>query len=220
MRVAIAGGAGKIGRRLIVALVEAGDEVRSLDRNPDHAESVRGAGAEPVVCDLERAGLPEIAAAIDGVDAVVFSVGAGPGSGPESKWTIDYAGAVKLIAAALIAGVRRYVLVSSVGADPAAPGDDTFAVYVRAKGRADEELQNSGLDYTIVRPSSLTDDPGRGLVDAAGSVERGKIPRDDVAGVLAATLKADNTIGKTFEVTSGETPIDEAIAGQRMPSSP
>ena len=219
MRVAIAGGAGKIGRRLIVALVEAGDEVRSLDRNPDHAESVRAAGAEPVVCDLERAGLPEIAAAIDGVDAVVFSVGAGPGSGPESKWTIDYAGAVKLIAAALIAGVRRYVLVSSVGADPAAPGDDTFAVYVRAKGRADEELQNSGLDYTIVRPSSLTDDPGRGLVDAARA-SNGEDPARRRRGVLAATLKADNTIGKTFEVTSGETPIDEAIAGQRMPSSP
>jgi uncharacterized protein YbjT (DUF2867 family) len=212
VRVAIAGGAGKVGRRLIGVLVEAGDEVRSLDRNPAHADSVREAGAEPVTCDLESAGLPEIAAAIDGVDAVVFAVGAGPGSGPEPKWTIDYAGAVKLMAAATVAGVPRYVIVSSIGADPNASGDDAFAVYLRAKGKADEELQNSGLDYTVVRPSGLTDDPGRGRVDAGETVEKGKISRDDVAAVLAATLKAENTIGKTFSVTRGETPIAEAIA--------
>jgi uncharacterized protein YbjT (DUF2867 family) len=212
VKVAIAGGAGNVGRRLIRVLVEAGDEVRSLDRNPAHADSVREAGAEPVTCDLEQAGIPAIAAAIDGVDAVVFAVGAGAGSGPEPKWTIDYAGAVKLMAAAIVADVSRYVIVSSIGADPNASGDDTFTAYLRAKGKADEELKNSGLDYTVVRPTSLTDDPGRGLVDAGASVERSKISRDDVAAVLAATLKAANTIGKTFELTSGETPIDEAIA--------
>ena len=103
-------------------------------------------------------------------------------------------------------------MVSSIGADPDASGDDTFAAYLRAKGRADEDLQKSGLDYTVVRPTSLTDDPGAGRVEAGAAVERGRIPRDDVAAVLAATLKAENTIGKTFEVTSGETPIDEAIA--------
>ncbi len=212
MKIGIAGGAGKVGRRLIRALVEAGDEVASLDRNPGHADTVREAGATPVTCDLEHAGLPDIATAIDGLDAVVFAVGAGPGSGPEPKWTIDYAGALKLIAACKLAGVQRYVMVSSIGADPDASGDDTFAAYLRAKGRADEDLQQSGLDYTVVRPTSLTDDPGTGRVEAGAAVERGRIPRDDVAAVLAATLKAENTIGKTFEVTSGETPIDEAIA--------
>ena len=212
MKVGIAGGAGKVGRRLIRALVEAGEEVASLDRNPGHADAVREAGATPVTCDLERAGLPAIATAIDGLDATVFAVGAGPGSGPEAKWTIDYAGALKLIAACKLAGVQRYVMVSSIGADPGASGDDTFAAYLRAKGRADEELQQSGLDYTVVRPTSLTDDPGIGRVEAGAAVERSRIPRDDVAAVLAATLRAENTIGKTFEVTSGETPIDEAIA--------
>jgi uncharacterized protein YbjT (DUF2867 family) len=212
VEVAIAGGAGQVGRRLIRMLADAGDEVRSLDRNPAHADSVREAGAEPLTCDLEADGLAEIAVAIAGVDAVVFAVGAGPGSDPELKWTIDYAGAVKLMAAALIASVPRYVIVSSIGADPKASGDDTFAVYLRAKGKADEELQNSGLDYTVVRPTSLTNDPGRGLVDAGESVAKDKISRDDVAAVLAATLKSANTIGKTFEVTSGETPTGEAIA--------
>lgn len=212
VNVAIAGGAGKVGTRLIRALAAAGDEIRSLDRNPAHAAAVRAAGATPATCDLEHAGLPEIAAAIQGVDAVVFAVGAGPGSGPEPKWTIDYAGAVKLIAASGLASVARFVMVSSIGADPAAPGEDGFAVYLRAKGKADEELRNSGLDYTVVRPTHLTDDPGRGLIDAAVGVERGRIARDDVAAVLAATLKAENTIGKTFEVTAGETPIEAATA--------
>jgi uncharacterized protein YbjT (DUF2867 family) len=212
MHVAIAGGAGNVGRRLIRELVGAGDRVRSLDRNPEYAGAIRAARAEPVTVDLERDGLPAIAMAIEGIDAVVFTVGAGPGSGPEPKWTIDYAGALKLTAAAAIAGVRRYVMLSSVGADPDAPGDDTFAVYLRAKGKADEELRNSGLDYTIVRPTRLTDDPGEGLVEAGESIERGAISRDDVARVLATVLKADTTIGKTFEVTSGQTPIEEAIA--------
>ena len=212
MDVAIAGGAGNVGRRLIRELVEAGGRVRSLDRNPEYAAAIRAARAEPVTVDLERDGLPVIATAIEGVDAVVFAVGAGPGSGPEPKWTIDYAGALKLIASAAIAGVRRYVMLSSVGADPGASGDDTFAVYLRAKGRADDELRNSGLDYTIVRPTRLTDDPGAGLVEAGESIERGTISRDDVADVLATVLKTDTTVGKTFEVTSGRTPIHEAIA--------
>jgi uncharacterized protein YbjT (DUF2867 family) len=212
MDVAIAGGTGKVGRRLVRELVEASDNVRSLSRNPEHVAEIRAARAEPVTVDLERDGLPVIAMAIEGMDAVVFAVGAGPGSGPEPKWTVDYAGALKLIAAASIAGVRRYVMLSSVGADPDAPGDDTFAVYLRAKGKADEELRKSGLDYTIVRPTRLTDDPGEGLVEAGESVERGTISRDDVADVLATVLKTDATIGKTFEVTSGQTPVDKAIA--------
>ena len=213
MKVAIAGGAGNVGRRLIRELVETGDQVRSLDRNPAYAAELRELRAEPVTVDLERDGLPAVSIAIEGVDAVVFAVGAGPGSGPEPKWTIDYAGALKLIAAATIAGVRRYVMVSAIGADAEAPGDDAFAVYLRAKGRADEELRNSGLDYTIVRPTGLTDEPGAGRVEAGESVERSTISRDDVADVLATVLRTDSTIGTTFELTSGKTLIDEALAG-------
>ena len=95
---------------------------------------------------------------------------------------------------------------------PMRPGDETFAVYLRAKGKADEELRNSGLDYTIVRPTRLTDAPGQDRIEAGESVERGEISRDDVADVIATVLRSDSTIGKTFDVTSGETPIDEAIA--------
>jgi uncharacterized protein YbjT (DUF2867 family) len=212
MRIAIAGGHGKIGQRLIARLVDRGDEVRSIDRNPDYAEELRAAGAEPVTCDLEAATEEDVAKAIGSVDAIVFSAGAGPGSGPERKWTIDYGGVVKLIEAAKANGVRRFLLVSSIGADPDAEGDDTFVVYLRAKGKADAELQSSGLDYTVVRPTSLTDDSGTGLVELGDRVGRGRIPRDDVAAILVASLEAENTVGKTFEARSGNAPIEEAIS--------
>jgi uncharacterized protein YbjT (DUF2867 family) len=210
VRIAIAGGHGKIGQRLIRLLVERGEEVRSLDRKPEYGPELEALGAEPVVCDLETANEEEVTSAVGSVDAIVFSAGAGPGSGPERKSTMDYGGAVKLIEAAKANGIPRYVIVSSYGADPDAEGDDTFAVYLRAKGKADAELAASGLDYTIVRPTGLTDDPGAGLV-ALGRVARGQIARDDVAAILAATLDAPNTISKTFEAAAGSAPIDEAV---------
>jgi uncharacterized protein YbjT (DUF2867 family) len=212
MQIAIAGGHGKIGQRLIRMLNARGDKARSLDRNPDHAKDIREAGAEPVTCDLESASIEEIAEDIDCVDAVVFAAGAGPGSGPERKLTMDYGGAAKLIAAAKANGIKRYVMISSIGADPSAKGDDTFSVYLRAKGQADAELQSSGVDYTIVRPTSLTDDPGTGRVQIAEHVEKTSISRDDVAAVLAAVLHMPTTIGKTLEVTAGNVPVEEAIA--------
>jgi nucleoside-diphosphate-sugar epimerase len=211
VRIAIAGGHGRIGQRLIRLLTERGDDVRSIDRNPDYADELEGIGATPVACDLESANEEEVAPAVGSVDAIVFAAGAGPGSGPERKWTMDYGGAVKLIEAARANGISRYAIVSSYGANPDARGDDTFAVYLRAKGKADAELAASGLDYTIVRPTGLTDEPGTGLV-ALGRVARGQIPRDDVAAILAAALDAPNTIGKTFEAASGNTPIEEAVA--------
>ena len=211
MRIAIAGGHGQIGQLLIARLVERGDEVRSLDRNPEYGDELRALGAKPVVCDLEAATEEDVATAVGTVDAVIFSAGAGPGSGSERKWTMDYGGVVKLIEAAKANGIARYLLVSSIGADPDASGDDTFAIYLRAKGKADAELQASGLDYTIVRPVSLTDDPGTGTVEL-GEVGRGQIPRDDVADILVASLEDENTVGKTFEAKSGSTPIEDAVA--------
>jgi uncharacterized protein YbjT (DUF2867 family) len=212
MKIAIAGGSGRVATLLARQLDDRGDEVRSLIRDPAKADRVREAGGEPVVCDLENATDAEVADAIGSVDAVVFAAGAGPGSGPDRKWTMDYGGAVKLIAAAKANGIDRYVMVSSMGADPDAPGDDTFAVYLRAKGKADADLQASGLDYTIVRPTFLTDDPGTGRVRVGDDVGRGEIPREDVAAVLAVTLHSPNTIRKLFEVRDGDTPIEEAIA--------
>jgi uncharacterized protein YbjT (DUF2867 family) len=166
------------------------------------------------VLDLENADAAEVAAAIEGADAAVFAAGAGPGSGPERKWTVDYGAAAKLVEACGQGGVRRYVIVSSIGADDpeAAGAEGGFLVYLQAKHKADEELIASGLDYTIVRPHFLTDDPGKGRVQIADKMERGEVPRDDVAAVLHAVLEHANTIGKAFELKTGDTPIDEAVA--------
>jgi nucleoside-diphosphate-sugar epimerase len=211
MNVVIAGGHGRVALRLARRLREGGDRVRSLIRNPAHAGDVEAAGAQPVVCDLEHADEDAVAKAIAGADAVVFAAGAGGGSGPERKWTMDYGGAVKLIAAAKANGTDRYVMLSSRGADPDAAGDDTFAVYLRAKGKADAELQVSGLAYTIVRPGWLTDDPGTGRISAAEHVDDGHISRDDVAAVLAFAVHDPALTGVTFEVVQGDTPIEQAI---------
>src|SRR5690348_16423179 len=130
MVVAIAGAHGKIAMRLIRRLADGGDTVLGLIRNPDHAADINDAGASPAACDLERAAAAEIAAPVHGVDAGVFGAGAGPGSGAARKLTMDRDGAIKLLDAATTAGVRRYVIISAVGAEDPPAGDEVFAVYL------------------------------------------------------------------------------------------
>jgi uncharacterized protein YbjT (DUF2867 family) len=192
-------------------LRERGHDPTPLIRDPAQAAELAPYG-ESVVVDLEQADETEVARAVEGADAIVFTAGAGPGSGPERKLTMDYGGAVKLIAAAEANGISRYVIVSAQGADPDTEGDDTFAIYLRAKGKADEELRGSGLDYSIVRPTGLTDEPGTGTVEIAEQVERGQVSRDDVARVIVAVLDEPATIGKTFAVGPGDVPVEEAVA--------
>jgi uncharacterized protein YbjT (DUF2867 family) len=210
MKVAIAGGHGKIARRLTRLLAQHGDEVVSLIRNPDHAEDVRSDGGEPVVVDLENDDAGDVADAIGDADAVVFAAGAGPGSGAQRKETMDYGGAVKLIDAARRQGTDRYMMISSMGADPNA-SDGEMAPYFRAKGKADQALSESGLPYTIVRPGGLTEDPGTGRVKADLHVERGSIPRDDVALMLYELLnRVSRPEGITFELVSGDDDVGAA----------
>jgi nucleoside-diphosphate-sugar epimerase len=212
MRVAIAGGHGKIGLRLTRLLADRGDEVRGLIRNPGHVDDVCVAGGEPVVCDLEQENA-DVGAAIEGCDAVVFAAGAGPGSGAERKRTMDLGGAVRLIEAARDEGVNRYLMVSAMGAaNPPASNGEVFGEYLRAKAEADRRLAASGLAFTIVRPGMLTDDPGTGLVTVGERLERGQVSRDDVAAVLAAALDGPQTTGAAFDLVAGETPIEEALA--------
>src|SRR5215204_4595323 len=176
-------------------------------RNEDQVSRLRELGGEPIVADLEG----EVGHTIEGCDAVIFSAGGGPGSGAEKKETVDRQGAVKLIEAAKEHGARRYVMVSAMGAADPESGSEAMQPYLFAKARADQALEESGLDYTIVRPGSLTDGPGTGTVEAAESLgRRGEIPREDTARVIAVALEKANTFGKTFEVLSGATPIEEA----------
>jgi len=207
--VVIVGGHGQIALRLERLLSGRGDRVRGVIRNPEHAADLERAGAEAVICDIES---EELTGAVKGADAVVFAAGAGPGSGPERKRTVDLGGAVKLVEAAEANGIDRYVIVSSINADRPENWSDQMRPYFEAKAEADEHVAASGLAYTIVRPGYLTDEPGTGLVAVGTSVPRGEVSRDDVAAVLAETLGADNTIGKGFDLVGGDTPVAEAVS--------
>jgi uncharacterized protein YbjT (DUF2867 family) len=217
MRIVIAGAHGQVARRLGRLLSGRGDTVVGIIRNPAHRADLEADGVRPVVLDLETASVDELAPALEGADAVVFAAGAGPGSGPERKHTVDYGAAMLLAKAAERAGVRPYLLVSSMGVEQARKGtprgmDPVFAVYLQAKLRAEDEiLPRPDLDTTIVRPGRLTDDPGTGRVTVGHGIEYGEIPRDDVAAVLAEILHARKT-NDVVEVVSGQTPIGEAVA--------
>ena len=212
MQIAIAGGHGKIALKLTRLLSDRGVQARSLIRDPGHADEVTATGGEPVIVDLEQSSDDEIDVALTGCDAIVFAAGAGPGSGPERKESVDYAGAVRLIDAARRTDISRYVMISAAGADPEAVGEEVFAVYLRAKGRADRELASSGLDFTIVRPVGLTDESGTGLVTTDEQLLAATVPREDVASTVAEVLERDSTIGATFRLSTGGTAIPEAVA--------
>jgi uncharacterized protein YbjT (DUF2867 family) len=194
MRVVIAGGHGQIALRLERLLAARGDE--------------------GVVLDLENSDVDAVAEVLKGADAAVFSAGAGPGSGTARKDTVDRGAAALFAEAAERAGVRRHVQVGSIGADnPDNPGvSEEFRHYLRAKRAAEDDLKARDLDWTILRPGQLTNDPGTGLVLLAENTGRGPIPRDDVAAVLAGLLEAPASVRRTLTLISGETAIDEAIS--------
>jgi uncharacterized protein YbjT (DUF2867 family) len=216
MRVVIAGGHGKIAQHLERRLSADGHRAVGLVRNPDHVADLERNGAEAVVLDLEHAPVEEVAAVLDGADAVVFAAGAGPGSGAARKETVDKNAAVLLADAAEQAGVRRYLMVSSMGTDQADPhSDDVFQVYLRAKKAADDDLRGRDLEWTIVQPGGLTDDEPTGLVSLDPGTQPRTVPRADVAHVLAAALTEPATVGRQLTVLSGERPVAEALAALR-----
>ncbi|MCL3859731.1 SDR family oxidoreductase [Actinotalea sp. K2] len=212
MRIVIAGGHGKIALRLTEILARRGDQAVGLVRNPDHTGDVTGAGGEAAVVDLEHTTPLELAPLLQGADAVVFAAGAGPGSGIRRKDTVDRGAAVLLADAAERAGVRRLVLLSSMGVDSAhVVTDEVFAAYLRAKAAAEEDLRGRDLDWTILRPGGLTDDPGTGRVRLEPSVEPGQVTRDDVAAVLAGLLDESATSGLVLELVQGDDLVDAAV---------
>ncbi len=212
-RVLIIGGHGKIALRLAPLLVERGDEVTSVFRNPDHQQEVAATGATAVVADVEQLDTAGLADLVKGQDAVVWSAGAGGGN-PARTYAVDRDAAIRSMDAAQAAGVRRYVLVCYLGAGPGhgVPEDNSFFAYAESKTAADEHLRGTGLDYTILAPGPLTMDEPTGLIAVADPGD-GRVARADVAGVIAAVLLDSSTVGRTIEFGNGDTPIAEAVAG-------
>lgn len=211
MDVFVVGGHGKVALRVLPLLADRGHIARAAIRNPAHADEIEAAGGRPVIYDLETDN--DLARHLDGADAVVFAAGAGPGSGPERKRTVDLNGALDLIHACREAGVSRYVMVSAMGLHRRERYPPSMEAYYVAKLEADEALAGSGLDYTIVRPGRLTDEPGTGKVAVGTPLEAGgEISRDDVAATLLAVLETPATSGRVFDVIGGEVRIAAAIA--------
>ena len=218
MRVVIAGGHGKIALLLASLLAGRGDEAVGLIRNPAQVADVQKAGAEAVVCDLEAASAEDVAVLLSGAAAVVFTAGAGPGSGAPRKDSVDRGASALMADAAELAGVRRFVQISSMGAgQPPRPGaDEVWAAYITAKTAAEDDLRSRDLDWTILRPGRLTDAPATGLIRlAAAPVPRGPVPRADVAAVIAALLDEPGTRHQTLELIGGDTPVAAAVRGIR-----
>ncbi len=215
MRVFIAGAHGKIGLRLVRLLSNRGDDVFGMARSNDQLADIDQAGGRPILGDLERDDHFEVG----GVDAVVFTAGAGAGGGVERKKAVDHAGVTKLIASARERNVDRFITISAMRTDRRpSTWPEAMRPYYEVKLAADEELTASGLSYTIVRPGRLTDDASTGEVAIEHHLEYGgSIPRSDVAAVIAAVLGADNTIGADFDLLSGSTPIDRAVAAYPGP---
>lgn len=220
MIVSIVGGHGQIALTLTSLLSLDGITVRSLIRNSDHEADVRAVGGDPVSVDFESASDGEIDSAIEGSDVVVFAAGAGPGSGADRKESVDYGAAVRLIEAvrrvASSGGAApRYVMISAVRADPDYPGEDVFAVYQRAKGRADAALVASGFDHLILRPVRLTDDAPTGKVSLLREIEgldSEFVPRADVASVLAEAITHHPEASGIWNLSTGEKSVTQAFA--------
>ncbi|WP_433747355.1 SDR family oxidoreductase [Falsibacillus pallidus] len=213
MKVLIVGANGQVGKHLVSFIQDHQDlEAKVMIRKEEQASYFKEMGAETVVVDLEG-DIPDIAKAAEGVDAIVFAAGSGPKTGPDKTILVDLDGAVKTIEAAKQAGVKRYVMISSYDTTREAiqSADSSFAPYVVAKHYADEWLRDTDLDYTIIHPGALTNDDGTGKVNAATTVERNEIPREDVARVIVAVLENNATIGKEFQVVKGDVEVKEAI---------
>ena len=210
MHIVIAGGHGQVALALTEELGP-DHHVVNLIRDPDQAGDVTAVGGTPAVIDLETAEVDELAGHLDGADAVVFAAGAGPGSGAARKEAVDHGAAVLLRDAAMQAGVTTYVMLSSMGTDDPPDDDDAFSVYLQAKARADRDVMDSDLAWTIVRPGRLTNDERTGTVTVARHVDRGEVARADVAAVLAAVLRRDDLAGVVFEVVGGDVAVETAL---------
>lgn len=205
MNVLVAGSHGQVGQHVTCLLAESDHSVQGMVRVESQAPDIRDLDAEPVVADLTG----DVSHAVEEIDAIIFAAG----SGGEDVWGVDRDGAINLIDEAVSAGVERFVMLSSINADQPENSPEALREYLRAKGEADEYLQQSNLTYTIVRPGPLTNEGGTKRIKTGTDLDRDaiEIPREDVARTLIATLGAESTYDETFELAAGEVSIGEAL---------
>lgn len=211
MIVAVFGASGQTGRRIVARLREEGQDVLAVGRRPSQGrEDVRTA-----VADLAHADVDELVGILRGVDAVVFAAAGDP-------VLVDRDGALRVVDAAERAGVRRFVLITGMGAGRSRPAEyrgGFWATYFGAKEASEEGLRASCLSWTILQPGELLNTPGRGAVELAhtGSLPIGAVSRDDVALVVVAVLADDRASGRSWEVVQGSRTVEAAIERALQP---
>lgn len=210
MKTLVIGANGKIGQHLVRLLAKHPDHtVKAMIRKSEQRPFFEELKAETVVASLEGS-VEELQKAMADCDAVVFTAGSGASTGADKTMTVDLDGAAKAVEAAELAGIDRFIMVSAIHADDRSHWTKEMTPYYIAKHHADRILQSSSLAYTIVRPGLLTDDPGTGQI-AAGKLDPGSIPREDVAAVIVACLESNDLTDKVFELTSGDSQIEDAL---------
>lgn len=211
MKITLIGGHGKVALLAEPLLTNAGHEVRAVIRNPAQIADVEATGATAVVEDIQALDAAGWDALLEGSDAVVWSAGVGGGD-PERTYAVDRDAAIASMDAASRLGIRRYVMVSYFGAGPdhGVDPEDGFFAYAESKAAADQHLQATDLDYTILGPSGLTLEPGTGTIDA-DAAQGSTVSRADVAAVIAEVLGREDTYGRFIAFNDGETPIAEAV---------
>jgi uncharacterized protein YbjT (DUF2867 family) len=215
-RIAVVGGHGQIARLLHPMLLGAGHEPVALVRSDEHAAELEAGGVTTRRLDIEAGDVADFRAAFEGCDAVVFAAGGGPDGNVERKRTVDLGGSLLSIEAADALGIRRFVQISAISVDEPVGEDvgEVWRAYVEAKRDADAALRDSGLDWTILRPGRLTDDPGTGRVSLGADVARAEVPRADVAEVVAGVLEEPASVGHQWNLVSGDLTVADAIAAQ------
>ncbi|WP_144659359.1 NAD(P)-binding oxidoreductase [Paenarthrobacter nicotinovorans] len=213
-RIAIIGGHGKVALHLSRILSGEGHDVTSFIRNPDHVADVTGTGASAEVLDVEHSTTAELAQALQGHDAVVWSAGAGGGN-PARTYAVDRDAAIRSMEAAAESGVKRYVMVSYIGAskEHGVPEDHPFFAYAESKAAADDYLRGTDLNWTVLGPGSLTDEPATGLIELhpENPDDGTQTSRANVALVAAAVLELPETIGKTLPFKDGTEDVVDAL---------
>lgn len=211
MNILVAGAHGKTGLQIVEHLVEQDHNVRAMIRDESQSKQMEERGALPYIADLER----DVEFAVEGSDAVIFAAGSGPDTGEEKTWSIDRDGAIKLIDACERNGVERFVLLSSVGTDKPEEGPEKLRSYLKAKAESEERLRKSNLNFTIVRPGMLNDDPESGNIIAMERLDgkMGQVSRSDVALTIAKSVEQPSTFHKTFEmIGGGNEDVDTALS--------